>query len=273
MELKAGGGVAAQQGYLPAACRRAGEAMLQALAVLGRMVLTATHIAAAARRRRLDQGELWRALHTFGNASLPLTLTTAVFMGLMLVLQSAAYVRQYGAHELIGYFTAFSVLRELGPVVLGLMLSGRVGANNAAELATLGATERLDALQTLQVDVAGWLLLPRTLAMVVSQVALLMFFILISLVAAGGAARLVLGVPWSTFWRSAIDGLSAVDLLVGVGKAAVFGFVVAVISSTYGCAYRGAVTGVGQAVRQQVVASAVCLFAIDYGLTVALAGR
>jgi phospholipid/cholesterol/gamma-HCH transport system permease protein len=239
------------------------------------MALCAWGIGAALRPKKrgpFDGAELWRATYGFGNRSLPLTLITSVFMGMMLVLQSAQYVRQYGAHELVGYFTGFAVLRELGPVVLGLMLSGRVGANNTAELATLRATERLDALQTLQVDLSRWLLLPRTLAMMLAQLSLLMFFNLTSLLAGAAAARFLLGISWGVFFRSATERLTCMDLLAGSAKALIFGYVVAVISCYFGCAHRGGPTQVGVAVRQQVVASAVCLFAIDYLLSVSLQG-
>jgi phospholipid/cholesterol/gamma-HCH transport system permease protein len=249
-----------------------GSQVLALLHHVGAMAGMAKNLILALRRHRLDIDEFRRALYLFGNASLPLTLITATFMGLTLVLQSAFYVQQFGAQDLIGWFAAYSVMRELGPVVLGLMLSGRVGANNTAELATLQATERLAALQGLGVDLYAWLLLPRAVAMVLAHLVLLMVANAVALTAGALGAKLLLHVQFMTFYRSIVARLGVFDLGLGLGKAAVFGLVVALVSSYFGCAHRGGVAEVGHAVRQQVVACALCLFAVDYMLSVLTVG-
>ena len=252
---------------LSAILRPIGHTVLQAVRLCGGLTLSCVALGRAVRRGRLDVQELWRALHLFGNTSLPLTAVTATFMGLTLVLQSAFYVQKFGAQDLIGWFAAYSVMRELGPVVLALMLSGRVGANNTAELATLRATERLDALQMLAVDVHAFLLLPRAVAMMVAQLSLLMVANAIALVAGAVAAKVLLRVSVHAFYASIVQRLSLMDFAFGASKATFFGLVVAVVSNHFGMCYRGHATLVGAAVRQQIVTCALCLFGCDYALS------
>jgi phospholipid/cholesterol/gamma-HCH transport system permease protein len=216
---------------------------------------------------RLDRDELWRALHSFGNASLPIVAATAAFTGMIMVLQSAVYVQRFGVYDLVGWYTGFATFREVGPVLIGLMFSGRVGASNTSELATMAVTEQLDAVRVLALDLYELLVVPRALAMILGLTALVIFGDLVAVVAGALSARWLMGVDFGQFARSLASHLSAGDVLIGVEKALAFGLVIAVVSTHFGITARGGSSGVGRAVNAQVVACAVALFVADYFLT------
>jgi phospholipid/cholesterol/gamma-HCH transport system permease protein len=216
---------------------------------------------------RLDRAELWRALNGFGVASLPIVVATAAFTGMIMVLQGAVYVRQYGVYDLVGWYTGFSTFREVGPVLIGLMFSGRVGANHTSELATMRVTEQLDALRVLALDVYEVLIAPRTVGMVVAMGALVLFGDLVAIVAGAVCARVLIGVDFVQFALSLTGRLDVDDLLVGMVKALFFGAAIAAVSSHYGLAARGGSTGVGRAVNAQVVACAVAIVLVDFLVT------
>ncbi|MBI3178380.1 MAG: ABC transporter permease, partial [Deltaproteobacteria bacterium] len=186
---------------------------------------------------------------------------------MIMVLQGAIYVEQFGVYDLVGWYTGFATFREVGPMLIGLMFSGRVGANNTSELATMRVTEQLDALRILALDPYEVLVLPRAAAMVIALTALVILGDAVAIGAGALCARLLLHVDYGFFYRSLVERLDPSDFLMGVEKALVFGLVVAVVSSHFGMSARGGSTGVGRAVNAQVVGCAVALFAADYFMT------
>ncbi len=237
------------------------------LTELGGMAQVAMRLLVGTRRLRLDTDELWRALYGFALASLPIVVATAAFAGMIMVLLAAVYMRKYGAYDLLGWYTGFSTFREVGPVLIGLMFSGRVGANNTSELATMAVREQLDALRVLALDPYELLVLPRTLAMVLGLGLLIVYGDVVAVLAGALAGKLLLGVDFVQFTVSLVHGVSAQDLFVGLEKAVGFGAVIAVVSTHFGLSARGGSAGVGRAVHAQVVASALGIFLIDYLLT------
>lgn len=216
---------------------------------------------------RLDRDETTHALWSFGVGSLPVVVATAAFVSAITVLQSALYVRRYGVYDYVGWYTGFVTFREVGPLLVGLMFSGRVGASNTSELATMAVTEQLDALRVLALDVYELLVLPRTLAMVVALTVLCAYADLVAVGAGALAARTLVGVDFAQFTRSLVERLEPGDFLTGLGKALVFGLVIAVVSTHFGLRARGGSAAVGRAVNAQVVACAIALFVADYFLT------
>lgn len=254
----------------PKLLSRIGAVSLQVAEDAGGMTLVMVRTVRGLVPPRFDRDELWRAMIAFGEASLPIVIATAAFTGMIMVLQGAAYVEQYGVYDLVGWYAGFSTFREVGPILVGLMISGRVGANNTSELATMRVTEQLDALRILAIDVYEILIIPRTLAIIVATTALVIFGDLVSVVSGALCARLLIGVDYDTFINSMLTRLEPADFLLGVEKAVVFGFVIAIVSSYFGLNARGGSTGVGRAVNAQVVACAVALFVADYFLTIVL---
>ncbi len=233
----------------------------------GGMALVAARAARRLAPPRFDADELFRSMLAFGEASLPIVIATAAFTGAIMVVQAAMYVEQFGVYNLVGWYTGFSTFREVGPILVGLMFSGRVGANNTSELATMRVTEQLDALRILAIDVYELLVLPRLMSMIVALTALVVFADLFAVLAGALAARLLLGLDYQLFVSSMVTRLEPSDFLIGVGKAAAFGAVIAVVSTHFGMTARGGSTGVGRAVNAQVVGCALSLFVVDYILT------
>ena len=217
--------------------------------------------------RRFDGDEFLRASLSFGEASLPIVVATAAFTGMIMVLQGAIYVQKFGVYNLVGWYTGFATFREVGPVLIGLMFSGRVGAGNTSELATMRITEQLDAMRILAIDIYGTLVFPRALSMVLAITCLVIFGNLVAVLSGALCARLLMGIEYSLFFNSLVESLTPMDFLIGVEKAVGYGVVIAVLSIYFGMTARGGSTGVGQAVNRQVVSCAVAIFAVDYLLT------
>ena len=132
--------------------RRFGDQFLSWSEEIGGMVMLTARVAARAAPWKLDGPETWRNLYRIGVKSFPIILVTAVLTGAIMVIQAGTYIKQYGAYGLLGWGAGYSVLREVGPILIGLMFSGRVGANNTAELGTMKVTDQIDALRALAID-------------------------------------------------------------------------------------------------------------------------
>jgi phospholipid/cholesterol/gamma-HCH transport system permease protein len=220
----------------------------------------------------LDRTELVRNLYKMGVQSLPIVAATALFTGGIMVIQAAPIVQRYGAHGLLGWGAGFGTLREIGPLLTALMISGRVGANNAAELGTMTVTEQIDGLRALAIDPIGFLVLPRFLAIVVAAFFATVFADALALVGAAYSGSLLLGVSPSLFYSGLTGGLLGIgDVLHGLAKSVVFGALIALASCHYGLTTSGGAPGVGRSVNAAVVSAAAAIFAADYFLSFVIA--
>lgn len=216
---------------------------------------------------RLDGPETWKNFYTVGVKSFPIVVVTALFTGAIMVIQAGLYIQQYGAEGLLGWGAGFSVLREVGPVLIGLMFSGRVGANNTAELGTMKVTEQIDALRALAINPLHYLVLPRFLAMVVMLFLLVVVGDLTALIGGAYTGEFLLGVDKELYFWSIATYVTLEDFTTGLAKGGAFGFAIAVISCHFGMNVSGGAVGVGRAVNNSVVASAIAIFVLDYLLT------
>jgi phospholipid/cholesterol/gamma-HCH transport system permease protein len=236
----------------------------------GGMALLCAHLAWALLRGRIDGRELLRSLYKMGVVSVPIVALTALFTGGIMVIQSGIFVRRFQAYGLLGWGSGFAVFREVGPILIGLMFSGRVGANNAAELGTMVVTEQIDGLRALAIDPIPFLIVPRVVAMMLAMFCLL---VLGDVIAIGGGmvfGRALLGVEFASFFASFADNVKLWDLLVGLIKGVFFGFSIAVTSCHFGLTVRGGAVGVGRAVNDAVVAAALTIMISDDILTLVL---
>jgi phospholipid/cholesterol/gamma-HCH transport system permease protein len=215
----------------------------------------------------LDGRELLRNLHKMGNRSVPIVVLTAFFTGGIMVIQSGIFVRRFGATSLAGWAAGYTVFREVGPILIGLMFSGRVGANNTAELGTMTVTEQLDGLRALAIDPIRYLIVPRVLAMIVCLFCLTLIGDLIAIGGAALFAKLILGLDFPTMWYSFADNVKPADLAHGLYKAAAFGGAIALTSCHFGISVRGGAVGVGRAVNAAVVAAAIAILLLDFFMT------
>ena len=214
---------------------------------------------------RLDGAELMRNLYKMGVKSMPIVIVTALFTGAIMVIQAAPLVQRYGAHGLLGWGAGFGTLREIAPLLTALMINGRVGANNTAELGTMVVTEQIDALRVLAIDPISFLIAPRFVAMVTTLLLATIFADVLALTGAAYAGLGLLGVAPAVFYNGLTSGLLGIgDVLSGLVKSVVFGVVMALASCQYGLGVKGGAPGVGRAVNATVVASAAGIFILDY---------
>ena len=213
---------------------------------------------------RFDGRETWRAFYKVGVKSYAIVVLTALFTGAIMVIQSGHFVRRVQATQFVGWAAGFAVLAEIGPVLIGLMFSGRVGANNTAELGTMVVTEQVDALRALAIDPIRYLVVPRFAAMVVMLFLLTAMGDLFALIGGAITAELLIDMPMEVFIQQVIDAQLLDEFLLGVLKGSVFGSSIAVVSCYFGLTVTGGATGVGRAVNASVVVSAIGIFFADF---------
>jgi phospholipid/cholesterol/gamma-HCH transport system permease protein len=249
----------------PSGLHQLGGTFLSIAATVGGMALLAGQIAARVATLRVDGAEFKRNLYRMGVKSMPIVIVTALFTGAIMVIQAAPLVERFGAHGLLGWGAGFGTLREIAPLLTALMINGRVGANNTAELGTMVVTEQIDALRVLAIDPVSFLVAPRFLAMVLTLLLSAIFADALALAGAAFTGDLLLGVSPAVFFNGLTSGLLGIgDVLHGLVKSVVFGVVLALSSCQYGLGVTGGAPGVGRAVNATVVASAAGIFNLDY---------
>jgi phospholipid/cholesterol/gamma-HCH transport system permease protein len=213
----------------------------------------------------LDGREFLKNLYKMAVKSLPIVVVTALFTGAIMVIQAATIVKRYDAKALLGWGAGFGTLREIAPLLTALMISGRVGANNTAELGTMVVTEQLDALRVLAIDAIAFLVAPRFFSIVLTLLMMTLFADALALFGAAYTGLGLLGVEPQTFYNGLTGGLlSFGDVASGLIKSVVFGTVIGLASCYFGLATTGGAPGVGRAVNATVVASAAGIFLLDY---------
>ena len=208
-----------------------------------------------------------RSFIDYAYFSLPVVALTAVFSGVVIALQSYTGFSRYGATSAIANIVLISVVRELAPVLAGLMVAGRVGAAMAAELGTMRVTDQIDALTTLSTDPMKYLVAPRLLA---GLLALPLLVLVADVLGVGGGflvATAKLGFEPHTYIANTVAFLNTADVILSVVKAAVFGIIVSLMGCYYGYNSRGGAQGVGAATTSAVVSASILILAFDYVLT------
>ena len=208
-----------------------------------------------------------RAFLEFAYFSLPVVALTAIFAGMVIALQSYTGFARFGAENAIASIVVLSVVRELAPVLGGLMVAGRVGAAMAAELGTMRVTDQIDALGTLSTDPMKYLVAPRLLAGTLALPLLVVVADILGVMGGFIIAVVKLGFNPSGFVQATLSFMTAADVVVGLAKAAVFGFLIALMGCYHGYNSRGGAQGVGSATTSAVVAASILILAFDYVLT------
>jgi len=247
--------------------RAIGRAALAVVRLVGAVSLFAVRGVAAVFSPPWFPAQLLRQLLAIGFFSLPVVGLTAVFTGAALALNIFTGGGRFNAEQVMPQIVALGITRELGPVLASLMLAGRVSAAIAAEIGAMRATEQIDAMRTLSTDPFRYLVAPRLLAAVL--VLPLLTLVADTLGVAGGwlVAVRVLDFNPTTYIRNTATFLTAWDVGSGLIKAAVFGFIVALMGCYHGYKASGGAHGVGRATTHAVVSAAVLIFAADYLLT------
>jgi phospholipid/cholesterol/gamma-HCH transport system permease protein len=202
-----------------------------------------------------------------GVGSLTVVLLTGMFTGMVLALQSGITLDQFGARSMVGRLVSASMVKELGPVLTGLMVAGRVGSGIAAELGSMMVTEQIAALRALGTDPIRKLVLPRILAGVLMVPLLTVVSTGVGMVGAWIVTVTELKVASSVYWNSVVVGLFIQDVWMGLIKPFFIGFAIASIGCHVGLRTRGGTQGVGRATTNAVVASSVAVIAVDFLVT------
>jgi len=244
-----------------------GRSTMSILAQTGGLYVMAYRVVRALIPPRFDRAEVWRQLNKIGVSSVPIIILTAFLVGVIMVIQVMLYVRKTGATSLLGMACGLAVFAEMGPALIALMFSGRVGANTTAEFGNMVVSEQVEALKALAIDPIKFLAAPRFIAIVISLVMLVGIGDLFGLLGGMLTSHALVDVDWRTF----IAGMLELDLLdafiVGHVKAFCFGTVIATCATTYGLGVSGGAKGVGRAVNGCVVTTAIGIFVSDYIVT------
>ncbi len=220
--------------------------------------------------------DLIQQMDEIGVKSLGIVLLTGFFTGMVLALQSSVQMAQFGATMYIGRLVAGSMIRELGPVLAGLMVAGRVGSGIAAQLGSMRVTEQIDALNTLGTDPIKKLVTPRVLAALIMMPLLTVINDFVGIVGGNLISTLLVGVPSGLYWRTVWEQIASGgftlhfipnDFIQGLVKPFVFGGVIAISGCYFGLNTTGGTEGVGQSTTRTVVLSSILILVVDYFLT------
>jgi phospholipid/cholesterol/gamma-HCH transport system permease protein len=244
-----------------------GRAVLALLAEIGRVALFL--------KDGLSQGlsptyygrQILTLMWRIGYNSLPVVGLTAFFTGGALALQIYLGSSRFNAESLVASIVALGITRELGPVLAGLMVAGRVGASIAAELGTMRVTEQIDALVTLSTNPFKYLVGPRLIAAVVTLPILVAIGDTIGIMGGYIVGTRSLGFNSYAYIKNTSDFLEVDDVTSGLIKAAVFGFIIAVMGCYHGFNSKGGAQGVGRATTNAVVSAAILILAANFALT------
>ena len=250
-----------------------GAVFLGFLAATGRLVVFAGLTLATAFSPPVYPRVILREMVNIGFFSLPVVGLTAIFTGMVLALQSYTGFSRFAAEGAVATVVVLSVTRELGPVITGLMVAGRVGAAMAAEIGTMRVTDQIDALATLSTDPLRYLVLPRLLAGVVTMPMLVLVADIIGVFGGYLVGVYRLGFNPEAYLNRTLQYLETNDGVSGLVKAAVFGFIVALMGCYHGYYSRGGAQGVGQATTHAVVSASVLILVFNYLITAAFFGR
>lgn len=211
--------------------------------------------------------DTWVQMDVIGVQSLLIVGLTGIFTGMVLALQSAVQLADFGATLFVGQLVAASVVRELGPVLTALMVAGRVGSGIAAEIGSMRVGEQIDALEAMGTDPIKKLVKPRVQAGLVMLPMLTVITDFIAIMGGQIIAWLTLNQGVSTYWSAVWSGIYFSDLFTGLAKPFVFGFIITTIACYLGLRTRGGTEGVGRSTTQAVVISSVLVLASDFFLT------
>jgi phospholipid/cholesterol/gamma-HCH transport system permease protein len=246
---------------LIATLRRGSE---QVASFVGGVFIMILNLVRSTTRLPKSMGLIVEQMMSMGVDSLPIVVLTSVFIGMVTTFQAQFQAGEYVPTVYISMSVSKAIMIELGPIMTGLVVAGRVGSSIAAELGTMRVTEQIDALETLAVDPIGYLVLPRF----ISGVVMLPVLVIISeaVAIAGGLLVAVLGldIPIHTFISGLRIHFVARELFGGLLKALFFGAIIAIMGSYHGFETKGGAEGVGKSTTRAVVSSSVLILVSNY---------
>ena len=218
----------------------------------------------AAFTRPFYRHDIVEQFDAIGFGSLTVVLLAGLFTGAALALQSGQTLDQFGARPVVGRLVSASMIKELGPVLTALMLTGRIGSGIAAELGSMVVTDQINALRALGTDPVRKLVLPRVLAGFFMAPVLTVVSDFVGIFGGWVVARFTFQVNTGLYWSSVTKGLYLQDVWMGLIKPFVFGFIIVTIACHVGMRTTGGTAGVGRSTTMSVVAGSVAVIAADF---------
>ncbi len=217
--------------------------------------------------RRLKPRFVIREFVRAGNRSLPLISLICVLIGMIMALQAARQLAQFGAQELVADLVAVSLTRELAPLLAAIIVTGRYGSSIAAELATMRITQEVDAYRVMGVDPIAYLVVPRLLGVALALPCLQVFASALGMLGGWSMAVTALDLPAWPYLVHSLEALVLPDLITGAVKAFMFGVVIGLVSCHCGLQAGGGPAQVGEATTAAVVRSIVLVIVVDLFVT------
>jgi phospholipid/cholesterol/gamma-HCH transport system permease protein len=244
-----------------------GRVVLGFLAHLGRLTIFAGTAISHCVRPPLYPRLIGQQMIDIGYYSLPVVGLTAIFSGMVLALQSYTGFARFSAESAIANVVVLSITRELGPVLAGLMVAGRIGASMAAEIGTMRVTEQIDALSTLSTNPFKYLVVPRLLAGLLMLPLLVLVADIIGVFGGYLVSVYKLGFNAGVYINSTMEFVQPLDVISGLVKASVFGFIIALMGCYNGYYSKGGAQGVGAATTNAVVSASILILITNYIIT------
>ncbi|HYE52217.1 MAG TPA: ABC transporter permease [Azospirillaceae bacterium] len=244
-----------------------GRATLLFFEATGRLAMFTALAVSHCVRPPLYLRHIGRQMVDIGFYSLPVVGLTALFTGMVLALQSYSGFSRFSAESAVATVVVLSITRELGPVLAGLMVAGRIGAAMAAEIGTMRVTEQIDALTTLSTNPFKYLVVPRVLAGTLMLPLLVLVADIIGVFGGYLVGVYRLGFNAASYIDRTWEYLEAMDVISGLVKAAAFGFAISLMGCYHGYNSRGGAQGVGAATTNAVVSASIMILVFNYLLT------
>lgn len=234
---------------------------------LGYDVLVWLHRSLVQRTVRFGNDAFVAQIVRVGVRSVPIVMLVSGSIGVILALQTAPSLAQFGQTDKVANLVAVAVFRELGPLIAAIVLTGFAGASIAAELGTMVVGEEIEALEAHALNPVRFLVVPRVIATVVSMTALAVIADAVSVASGLMTSLVALQIPYATFVSNLLDQVKPVDFWTGVGKGAVFGLLIGIIACGNGLKVSGGAAGVGKSTTATVVESVVAIIIADMVFT------
>lgn len=212
-------------------------------------------------------GETFKQIYVLGNQALPLVIFSAIFVSMALALEWATELAPFGAKTAMGSILTVAVIREIGPIVVGLIMAGRTGARISSEIGNMVLTEQIDALRAFGTDPIKRLVVPRVFASLLVMTPLTVIADVMGVIAGWFAVVFWRGVDPQFFWLAARDVLYVGDLLVGIIKPIFYGFFIGINSAYLGYTTHGGAEELGQSTTRTVVSNSIGILMLDFLLT------
>ncbi|MFA5097872.1 MAG: ABC transporter permease [Candidatus Margulisiibacteriota bacterium] len=246
------------------------DGYLKTMEQIGGVFLLFWEAASGILSKRADVRNSFDQMSRIGIDSIPVALTTAIFVGMVFAVQIANEFVKFGAGKMVGGVMALAVAREIAPVLTAVVIAGRVGASIAAELGTMKVTQQVDAINMLGTNHVRYLVIPRLIALSVMLPVLTLFADVIGFLGSFLVSVLLVGINPYGFLETAGAFLKTGDVVGGVFKAFVFGMIIASISCYKGLKAKNGAKGVGESTTSAVVSSLITVFIFNYFMSVML---